>query len=58
MLRLSDDRRGNGRDTSIASGVSTGSTASLKNALSEARCASVEFSEREEPDSLGGEGGP
>ena len=39
-FRLSDDRSGNGRSTSIASGVSTGSTASLKKALIATRCAS------------------
>ena len=36
-FRLSDDSSGNGRDTSMASGVSTGSTASRKNAPSAAR---------------------
>ena len=51
-MRLSDDSSGNGRDTSIASGVSTGSTASLKNASSDDALRLVQFGGREEPDSL------
>ena len=42
-FRLSDESSGNGRDTSMASGVSTGSTASRKNAPMPACRAGVEL---------------